>query len=378
MKNQQEKTLSSKNSGKLRFDYIDQFRGFVGILMLVGHSSYYLNSIWKNLDPFDPLFPSWGQFALRYAGYLCAPGFLMMAGAMVWWSYHRRIDKGTSDWTARWHLIQRGIFLVIVQMIWVNSSWGGFSIFQPWHFGIIACIGISMILLTLIINMRWQFRLLIGLAILVIHPFLLNIQYNQENIWEQVLMQTFIDSGKFNKYPVLPWLALAILGSVMATGWLSIWKTDRKRIYMSVGIAMVAFLLAIVIRLGRGYGNISPFSGFGSWSFFLDQKYPPSLFMNLWFFASVVLGVSVFIAVSKVAPKLLVVFTIPGKVPLFFYGIHLAIMGIFIKRFGLLYREGEVFASLIGVAVMLVVMLPLCKWFYGIKRRSKNYIIRMI
>ena len=191
-------------------------------------------------------------------------------------------------------------------------------------------------------------------------------------------MQIFVDAGKFNKYPVLPWLALAILGSVMATGWLSIWKTDKKRIYMSVGIAALSFLLAIVLRMGRGYGNIFPFSEFGSYSFFIDQKYPPSLFMNLWFFASVVLGVSIFIAIGKVAPKLLVVFSIPGKVPLFFYGMHLAILGIFIKRTGLFYREGEVFSSLIGVAVMLVVMLPLCKWFYGVKRRSKNFFIRMI
>ena len=72
------------------------------------------------------------------------------------------------------------------------------------------------------------------------------------------------------------------------------------------------------------------------------------------------------------------VFSIPGKVPLFFYVIHLAILGIFVKRFDLFYREGGVFASLIGFAVMLVIMLPLCKWFYGVKSRSRNYFIRMI
>lgn len=361
-----------------RFDYIDQFRGLVGILMLVGHSSYYFNSIWKHLDPIDPLFPTWSQFALRYMGYLCAPGFLMMAGAMVWWSYHRRIAKGTPDWTARWQLIQRGLFLIIVQMTWVNSSWGGFSSFNPWHLGIIASIGISMILLTLIVNLRWQLQLFIGLAILVIHPFLLKIPYDQDVTWARVLMQTFIDSGKFNKYPVLPWFALATLGSVMATGWLHAWKTDNKRIYMGVGIAAVLFLLAIALRMGRGYGNIFPFSNFGSYSFFLDQKYPPSLFISLCSIAAVILGVSAFIAINKVAPKLLTIFSIPGKVPLFFYAVHLAILGVFVKRLGLFYREGGVLVSLIGVVVMLIIMLPLCRWFYGIKRRSKNYIIRMI
>lgn len=361
-----------------RFDYIDQFRGFIGVLMVLGHSSYYLNSIWKNLDPFDPLFPSWGQFALRYVGYLCAPGFLMMAGTMVWWSYTKRVAKGTNDWTARWHIIQRGIFLVIVQMTWVNSSWGGFRVFQPWHLGVIASIGISMILLTIIIKLPWYYRLFVAMLILIVHPFLLNIQYNHENIWSTALMQTFVDAGKFNKYPVLPWFALCILGSVMATGWLSLWKTDKKRILMSLSIAGSAFLLAILIRLGNGFGNISPFSNFGSYSFFLDQKYPPSLFMNLWFFGCIVLGVALFLAIGKISPKILMIFSIPGKVPLFFYSVHIAIMGIFIKRMDLFYRNGWVLESLIGLVVLMVIMFPLCKWFYIVKRKSKNYFIQMI
>ncbi len=369
--------MSTVTKPKPRFDYIDQFRGFVGILMLVGHCSYYFNSLWHQIDPFEPVFPTWGQFLLRYVGYLCAPGFLMMAGAMVWWSYQRRLRKA-SDWAVRWYLIQRGLFLVFIQMTWVNSSWGGFKTFNPWHLGIIACIGISMIFLVLIIRWKWQYRLIVGIAALILHPFLLDIQYDTNILWQEVLMQTFVDSGDFNKYPVLPWFALATLGSVMATGWLEIWKTDKRRITMSLIIAGTAFLIATIIRLNRGFGNILPFSDFGTWSFLMDQKYPPSLFMNLWFFGSVVLGVCLFIIINKLVPKLLVVFTIPGKVPLFFYAVHLAILGIFVKRMDIFYRDGWVLESLLGVLVMLVIMLPLCKWFYGVKLRSKNYIIRMI
>lgn len=363
---------------KQRFEFIDQFRGFIGVLMLLGHSSYYFNSIWINLDPFDPLVPTLGQFILRYIGYLCAPGFLMMAGAMVWWSYHRRVAKGVADWTARWHLIQRGLFLVLVQIIWVNSSWGGFKEFQPGHLGIIATIGISMVFLTMIVKTHWLIRLCIALAILFIHPFLLQITYNPSITWQEVLMQTFVDAGDFNKYPVLPWFALATLGSVMATGWLSLWKTDKQRILMGLMIAATAIIAAFVVRMGRGYGNIFPFSDPGSYSFFFDQKYPPSLFMNLFFFGLVVLGVTTFIAIGKVAPKLLVPFSIPGKVPLFFYAVHLAILGIFVKRIDFFYREGGVLESLIGLAIMLLIMLPLCLWFFGVKSRSKNYIISMI
>jgi uncharacterized membrane protein len=302
----------------------------------------------------------------------------MMNGAMVWWTFKSRVDKGSTDWNARWHLIQRGLFLVFVQITWVNSSWGGFSEFKPDHLGIISTIGISMILLTLIISMKWQIRLGIALAILLIYPFLLKIAYNPDVSWQQVLMQTFIDAGEFNKYPILPWFALAILGSVMATGWLTGWKTDKQKIIFSLVIGFASIIIATIIRMERGFGNIFPFSDFGSYSFFLDQKYPPSLYHNFWFFGWVVVGVGIIIFINKNFPKLLNLLSSVGKVPLFFYCVHIAILGIVSKRIGLFYREGEVLETLIGFAVMLIVMLPLAKWFGSVKQRSKNYIIKLI
>lgn len=346
--------------------------------MLLGHSSYYFNSIWLSLDPTDPLIPDTGQFFLRYIGYLCAPGFLLMNGAMVWWTYQKRISKGSSDWSARWHLVQRGLFLVFIQITWVNSSWGGFREFKPDHLGIISSIGISMLLLTLIVNLKWHLRLIIALFILILNQLLLSVSYNPEIILERVLYQTLIDAGDFNKYPILPWFALAILGSVMATGWLKEWKTEKEKINYSLIIGIAAIIISVIIRVGRGFGNIFPFSDFGSFSFFMDQKYPPSLFHNLWFFGWVVIGVGIMITLHGIFPKLLSLFSTVGKVPLFFYCLHIAILGIFSKRMDLFYREGGVEATLIGFIILMFIMLPLTKWFGRVKLRSKNYFIKMI
>jgi hypothetical protein len=59
---------------------------------------------------------------------------------------------------------------------------------------------------------------------------------------------------------------------------------------------------------------------------------------------------------------------------------HIAIMGVFIKRLDLfhLYRQGGVVTTLVAFGIILLVMLPLCWWFYGVKRRSRNWFIRMI
>ncbi len=365
-------------AGKERFPFIDQFRGLVGVMMALGHSSYYFNAVWRSLDPLDPFFSSFGQFALRYMGYLCAPGFLMMNGAMTWYSYQSRIRSGATDWQAKWHLIQRGLFLVIVQITWVNSSWGGFKTFRPDHIGIIACIGLSMCFLSLFVNARWQMRLAVGLLTFLVHPFFLKIPYDPHNPWMFVPMQTFIDAGDFNKYPVIPWFGLATMGSVMAEGWLKGWKTTRARVLNSLWICGVAFLLAIIVRMGRGFGNIDPFLSFGHYSFFLDQKYPPSLYHNLWFFGAVVFTMTVIQLIGAKFPAIPRPLGIVGRVPLFFYCVHIALLGIISKRIGLYYHEGGVAASLIGWVALLIVMMPLAKWFGGVKARSKNYIIKMI
>ena len=128
----------------------------------------------------------------------------------------------------------------------------------------------------------------------------------------------------------------------------------------------------------RGFGNIFPFSDFGSFSFFFDQKYPPSLYHNLWFFGFVVIGVSIMMTINNKFSKFLKIFSTVGRVPLFFYCVHIAILGIFSKRFGLFYREGDILETLTGFAIMLIIMLPLAKWFGGVKQRSKNYFIKLI
>jgi len=370
--------MSSQPGPKPRFDFIDQFRGLVVILMLLDHSSYYFNAVWDQVDPLDPVFDNWGQFTLRYVSYLCAPGFLIMAGAMVWWSFHQRTAKGTPLGTARWQLIQRGLFLVLLQVTWVNSSWGGFAEFKPGHLGIIACIGLTMILLTLLVRFHWLVQLGTGLAILAIHPLLLKIPYDPSVPWQEALMQTFIDAGEFNKYPVFPWAGLALLGSAMAHGWLRAWKTDGQRIAWSTGIGLAAIFLSLLIRMGRGYGNIFPFSEIGSYSFYFDQKYPQSLFLSLWTFGWSLICMAGLIALNKAVPKLLLVFTIPGRVPLFFYGVHIAILGVLVKRTDLFYRQGGVKETLIGFVAMMIVMIPLCIWFYRVKRKSGNWMVRMI
>ena len=361
---------------KKRFTFIDEFRGLIGVMMALGHSNYYFNSAWLSLDPIDPFFDNTPQFLLRYMGYLCAPGFLMMNGAMLQYVYWRRRRNGESPGSVRWGFIQRGLFLVAVQLVWVNASWSGFARLRLDHLGIIATIGFSMLLLIWMVTWRWQWRALVAAAIFLVHPLLLRIPYDLDGP-AHYLMQFFVDSGDFNKYPLLPWFALAAIGSVMAHFWFEAWPEPGVRARRSLGIGLALVALAWVVRFGHGFGNLFAWDTFFSYSFFLVQKYPPSLAHQLWFAGAVIFMVGVFDVIDARTPLLRPLAKV-GRVPLFFYMVHIPLLAIFSRQLGFFYHEGAVLASLLGWVVLLAVMAPLVVWFGNVKRRSKAWLIHMI
>jgi uncharacterized membrane protein len=366
---------------KLRFTFIDEFRGLVGVMMALGHAQYYMNAAWLSFDPIDPFFDNTPQFLLRYMGYLCAPGFLMMNGAMTWWAFRRRRKKGMGVGRARWDFIQRGLFLVAVQWLWVNASWGGFERLRLDHMGIIATIGVSMILVAFMGEWKWWQRLGVAAACFFVHPLLLRIPYDHDG-WAHVPMQFLIDSGDFTKYPLIPWFALATMGSVMAHFWFTVWTDPRRpdeRALKSMGIGLALVLVAFGLRdWGHPYANLFPGEGWFTYSFFLVQKYPPSLTHQIWFSGAVIFMVGVFAWIDhrwRVLRPLAVI----GRVPLFYYCVHIPILAIVFRRLEWLpYHGGGVVASLLVWAGLLAVMGPLAIWFAGVKRQHRNWFVRMI
>jgi uncharacterized membrane protein len=363
-----------------RYLFVDQMRGLVIALMGLDHASNYFNAVWKRVTYDNFLFDTPGQFVIRYLSYLCAPGFLMLAGAMVWLSLQRRTAQGVSCAAAKLAFVQRGAFLILVQLVWVNASWGGFERLRLDHFGIIACIGGALILMALIANLRWWLRLLIALAIVLIHPLLLRIPYETESIDASTrLMQLLVDAGKWNLYPVLPWFALAGFGSVAAEAWFRRWGEDRGRIRNSLLVSLLCFALFLIVRVPQGYGNILPYDAVGSVSFFFVQKYPPSLGHSFLFPGLIMLLCAVFMLVGGRLRPLFHPLEVYGRTPFFFYVIHIPLLALATKRSGLLpWKEGEVGTALVAWVVLLIVMYPLCRGFGAIKARTSNPLIRMM
>jgi uncharacterized membrane protein len=226
--------------------------------------------------------------------------------------------------------------------------------------------------------MRWPFRLGIGVGLSIAQAFLIRIPYNQADTFQEALMQTWIDAGSFNVYPVLPWFALAALGSVMAEGWFLGWQTSRKRTLATIVIGLSSIGVGTILRLLNGFGNTFSYDAFGTFSFFLIQKYPPNVVHNFWVFGGICLWSGLFIALGDRLKTLLNPLRVYGSVPLFFYMMHILILAIFAKRLNLFYREGGGLAVVLGFFGLLLVMYPLCKAFGKLKSSTKNPIIKMI
>ena len=144
---------------------------------------------------------------------------------------------------------------------------------------------------------------------------------------------------------------------------------------MIVGLALVA--AAWVVRFGHGFGNIFAWDGFFSYSFFLVQKYPPSLAHQLWFCGAVIFMVGLFDFIAQ-RSGILGPLDKVGQVPLFFYMVHIPLLAIFTRRLGFYYQQGGVTESLIGWVALLVVMAPLVLWFGRVKKKNRSWLIRMI
>ncbi len=375
----QSKDLSASVDQKpSRLDFIDDYRGLIVAVMLLDHVSFYINRLWLSFDKFDPLFPDLAQFWLRYSSEPVAPGFLLVNGVMVWYLYQRRMARGVSPQTIRRYLIERGLFLVLIQLIWVNAAWSGFQALNLDHFGIIGCIGVSMCLLAFVIERPWYVRLLLALLIAGSYPALSHIDFDTSQPLQTWFVEGFITAGKFNSYPVAPWFAVALLGTVIAPLWIQKCTDTRSRFVGTLLLAIGAIAIAFVVRFCDLYGTEFVYSSLLHPSFIHDLKYPPTFFYSIWFFALNMLCVCLLLILGSTVPWLLKPLRIVGKVPLFFYLIHIPILAVLTRRLDLFYREGGVTEVLLAAAVLFAVMVPLSIWFARVKASSKHWLIRMM
>ena len=378
---------------KQRIHSIDLLRGLVILLMALDHvRMYFGEGSWysepTHLATTTPLL-----FFTRWITHFCAPVFVFLAGTSAYLSgTNKSSTKEISGF-----LLTRGLWLIFVELVIVNFAWTFDTTYSFRLLQVIWAIGISMVVMSTLVYLPDKVIFSIGLVFVSGHNLLDGISVNgtsfQSLIWYTLHQKEFVifDSGNIINfvYPVLPWIGLMALGYVFGMLYQKDFDANkRQKLLLQLGTGLAT--LFIILRGFNLYGEPHAWAQqssltFSIISFFNTTKYPPSLQFLLMTIGPALIFLSVSENVqSKLSKPIIVI----GKVPFFFYVIHLyfihALASIFLVYQGqewdayiLSAREitsgrlGSFGVSLDAVYViwiLVVVMLyPLCRWYQGYK-----------
>ncbi len=387
----------SKNANvdSSRIASIDFLRGLVMVVMALDHVRMYFGlGTWYS-SPTDLATTTPGLFFTRWITHFCAPVFIFLAGT----SAFLRGAKSTSTSHTALFLLTRGLWLVAVELVIVNFGWTFDFTYSVLILQVIWAIGISMIVLAGLVFLPMPGILAIGLILVFGHNLLDPISRHGlgflDYAWYILHQPQFITAnGRLISifYPVLPWAGLMALGYAFG----ALFKNDvpmarRTSLLLAAGIG--ATILFVILRLFNSYGEPLPRQTldttiFTLISFLNTTKYPPSLQFMLMTMgpALVFLGLLEYVHPRPANP--LVIF---GKVPFFFYIVHiylihalamatLAFTGWDWREYILSaprFQSGRLDSFGFGLeavytlwAIVIVVLYPLCRWYQKVRQNN--------
>jgi uncharacterized membrane protein len=311
---------------KSRFGSIDLLRGLVMIIMALDHTRDYFHADAFLYDPLDLNKTSVAIFLTRWITHFCAPIFVLLAGTAAFISGQRKTKKQLASF-----LIKRGLWLIFLELTVVNFSW-----FFNIHFtfillAVIWTLGVCMICLALLIFLPRKLILIIGLILVCAHNLLDNTHFREHDVngflWGILHDQKMFSIGHFNillAYPIIPWIGVMALGYCLGGIYTNDYDAKKRRdVLLSLGLGSI--VLFVILRSINAYGNPLPWTNQSSFDFNLLSfinvtKYPPSLDYLL-----ITEGFAlIFLALTeKVSNGLSRVISVYGRVPMFYYLLHI-------------------------------------------------------
>jgi uncharacterized membrane protein len=364
-----------------RLQFIDFARGLVMMLMAWDHVSGFWMQVHGGLEgiyPFRNPALDLTMFLARFVSHWCAPTFVFLSGVSLALSVNKRLGRGDSQRDISLHIVKRGLVLLLFEVLLVSPAFD-----LPYlYFGVIACIGVGLIIFSVYRRLPTMAILAISMIIILNHQWLDLGFIPMDAAWGHYLRRIIHEPGftwppYFALYPVIPWIGVMGLGWVFGT---YLHGLERERVFRlklplaATGAASIA--LFFVVRYFNGYGNlVRRWSGdVLDWLYL--SKYPPSVAFLLWTLG----GMCLFLALGLLIEErgwsdrniARAVHTF-GRVPLFFYLTHL-----WLYRLRLPGVPAPFYLDLLQTlgfwALGLVVLWALCSRYEELKRRYPRFL----
>ena len=378
-----------------RIKSIDITRGLVMVIMALDHVRDFMHTTSMTQSPTNLQTTTTLLFMTRWVTHLCAPTFVFLSGVSAFISFKRNNNLSES----RSFLLKRGIWLVILEFTVINLALWYDIHFRLLLMEVISAIGLSFIVLAFLLKLPSRIIGIIGLVLIFGHD-LLQITPMPTNpvvifitsvLFRPSLTQVSPGLAFFSAYPLLPWLGIMLAGFACGE-FFDLPEEKRSKIFLKLGIA--ALSLFIAIRFINIYGDPLKWSHqksalFTFLSFINTTKYPLSLLFTLLFLG--IMFLILFIS-EKVKNRFTEILTVYGKVPLFYFIIHLfiihSLMFLMLRLQGFgskdllfgAFNNGRPKAGggvdlpviyLIWISVV-VLLYPVCKWYGSYKSVHKE------
>ena len=398
-----------------RLDSVDLVRGLVMVIMALDHvRDYFSDRLF--LDPVDLKSTTPGIFFTRWITHYCAPVFIFLAGTGAFLSGTRGKSKGE----LAWFLLSRGLWLLLLELTVIKMSWAFHFDLYVHGGGVFWAIGWSMIVLAGLVFLPLSAIAVFGVLLVCCHNAFDGKTAEQLGLPSLLWLilhspgeLPVVGSVKFGTaYCLIPWAGVMALGYCLGA-LLRLEPVTRRRELFGLGGALI--LAFIFLRWINLYGDALPWDTkqegiFALCSFLNCTKYPPSLLYLLMTLGPAIVAVA---ALEKVTGPVARFFITFGRVPLFFYLLHIPLIhglavAVDIARWGWSplatngpwvmffdprnvegaggfgqqilffiwtgFLPGYGFSLpivyLIWVGVVLLLYLP-CRWFAGVKQRNR-------
>jgi uncharacterized membrane protein len=385
--------------GSERLVAIDWLRGFVMMVMAVDHASVMFNGGRLAIDspyPIEGFFTAaWmpgsplpaAQFFTRWITHLCAPAFLFLSGTSLALSTAGRAARGATAASIDRHLVARGLVLIGLDAAWLSLG----PSLQIGHYllvlQVLYAIGLSLCAMALLRHLPTP--LLVGLALgWFAFGEVVTFAFAPPGTSASGAAALLLAPGRAGPaaiaYPLIPWLAMMMLGWAFGVHLLSLRSrgvpaSDARGRCAAAGLAPLA--LFALVRGWNGYGNMAVLRDDASLASWLHvAKYPPSLA-----FSALELGLMAVLLAALLAPPARPSapprernpFLVLGRTALFFYLLHFPLLAVAASALGLAGRGGLAHTYAAAAAV-IVVLYPACLWYGRYKASHPNGLTQYI
>ncbi|MBO9711539.1 heparan-alpha-glucosaminide N-acetyltransferase domain-containing protein [Sphingomonas sp.] len=379
-------------SGAARLDAIDMLRGLVIAIMVLDHVRDFFHIEALQFDPVDPLRSYPALFFTRWITHLCAPTFVFLAGVSIFFQK----ANGKTGWDLSRFLLTRGLWLVLLEVTVVTF---GFNFGEPFVFlQVIWAIGGSMVCMAALARLGPRTVLAIGVAILALYPLgtlaLLNVQGGPLLPLKILFVPTVLPPYLLAYYALVPWLGVMCLGFGLGPLFRMAPEARGRRLLWLALAMLAAFAL---LRTLNGYGDFFPWKAGATtaqsvMSWLNVSKYPPS---EDYVLATLGVSLLLFLALGHLRGPLARVLLDFGRTPLFTYLAHLYIAHGLMLAVVLATGApaGTAFNTVSGSLgpvpppawgfslpvvylvwlLVLAVLVPLSRWFAGVKRGRRDW-----